>query len=190
MTSEDGPRKLGPLDNEIHRLSSLHDQLLMVAGDIDRLWFDSWRGPASGAFDELRERLAARPRRIGKLVYDAMSALRDYRTVRAERPAASAHDDLLSAWRQRLAAAGATAADKIRAVSRELAGLQPILGPAGAPTPAAPALPPPPARRPEPRRMPTPAQLPPAGNPGYSDHTASVCDELLDADFGELAEDG
>jgi hypothetical protein len=192
MTDGDGPRQFGPLDSEICRLRLVSDQLHTAAQDVGRLWFDSWHGPASNAFGEVRDRLAARPRRVGDLVDDALDALTDYRAVLAERPASSADGELLIAWRQRLAAAGMSAADMIRLVNRELAELAPIMGePAPAPRPGPEAAKPRPlaGRQAERPTRPVAAELPPPNHPSFSDHTAAVCDELLDAEFGELDED-
>lgn len=185
MTAADGPRRFGPLDNEIRRLRSLSEQLHTAAQDVGRFWSDSWHGTTSNAFGKVRDRLGERPRRVGSLVDKAIDALTNYRKVLGERQGLSADTDLI-AWRQRLATAGAQAADRLRLVNQELAELSPIFGESGggpAPIPIKPALRP--ATRSAPRVA---AELPSPNDSNFSNHTAAVCDELLDAEFGELKE--
>lgn len=192
MTDLDGPPQLGLLDNELRRLQSLSEQLHTTEHGVGRVWLDFWTGPASAAFGKIRDRLAARPGRVGDLVDDAIGALRNYREVLTERPAPSASANVLTEWRQRLAAAGMSAADQLRLISRELAELPPILGePAPNPRPtnetgesrsqAA-------GKRSKQAKSEVSADLPSHSDRTFPDQTAEVCDEVLDGDFGELDE--
>jgi uncharacterized protein YukE len=173
------PAHPGPLDGEIRRLTALRDQLCSTADQIDRLWLDSWQGPANEHFLEFRTRLTKRWRHVADLCDEGIRALEDYRDTLVEtRHRMASLDAPEPAWRD-LDPAAQAIARRLDALNIKLLALRSVFD-----TPREVPHPPPPARPlPKPAPPPVDVNLGEPGGPTYSQNLAAISIEFLDAEF-------
>jgi hypothetical protein len=124
------------VDGEVRRLDDLKERLWSTGEALRNLTIESWRGPASDAFEDVRHAVAHQWLTVGDLHEDAARALERYHQTLMEVQGRARTADLadpstaqadLNRWRQQLDSDGEAAATAIRRAARALAALPRLL---------------------------------------------------------------